>query len=95
MYHSITTTTPLWHYPTLSGPGGQLISLNAVMSGNLQAGDWTFLYNFQGVYPGENVLDMTSATHSPASFILSIPEPASMTLVLLTGAMLARQRRTA
>lgn len=94
LYHGLSTLTPTGHFPTLTGPGGQTINLDAVMSGNLVAGDWTFLYDIQGVYQGETGSDTGGPSHRPASFILSIPEPTSVSFALAAAALLARRRRS-
>jgi hypothetical protein len=78
------------HYPTLSGPGGQVLTLSAEQEGNLAAGDWQFLFDLQAVFPTDNYATIFDTR--VASFQLVIPEPASLTLFAVLGTLFLVRR---
>jgi hypothetical protein len=90
---------PNGHEPTLTGPGGQVITLGAAQTGSLAAGDWSFLLDYQMMYQPTPAAEPTfTAPSGPlqASFQLVVPEPASGLLVLAaisSSTLLRRARR--
>jgi hypothetical protein len=82
---------PAGHYPTLTGPGGQVITLSGTQSGLLAAGDWRFLLEFQAIYPEDD----SSAVNNikTASFQFVVPEPGTTGIAAAFLVLGMRRRR--